>query len=168
MDSGLWNNIIDEFKNVKNISNQAYGSFLKPLEITSDENNVIRIKTPSIWFSEQLQENYIPELETFIREKMGKKIIIELFSTEEDSSEPEIKNKSLYVSNYISNLDQSYTFNNFVDGPNSEFAHAAAKAVADKPAIKYNPLFIYGDTGLGKTHLINAIGNKALENNPHL
>lgn len=71
-------------------------------------------------------------------------------------------------SSYPSNLDQKFTFENFVVGKNNEFVHAAALSVADDPAGTYNPLFIYGGTGLGKTHLIQAIGNKIRKEKPNL
>lgn len=65
-------------------------------------------------------------------------------------------------------LDPKFTFENFVVGKNNEFVHAAARSVADDPAGTYNPLFIYGGTGLGKTHLIQAIGNKIVKDKPQL
>ena len=66
------------------------------------------------------------------------------------------------------NLNPKYTFNEFVSGSSNQFASAAAMAVANNPATTYNPLFIYGGVGLGKTHLINAIGNKILRDNPSM
>lgn len=69
---------------------------------------------------------------------------------------------------YSTNLDPKFTFENFVVGPCNEFVHAAALSVAEDPAGTYNPLFIYGGTGLGKTHLIEAIGNKIVKEKPHL
>lgn len=65
-------------------------------------------------------------------------------------------------------LNPKYTFDNFVIGPNNQFAHAACQAVAQKPAYNYNPLFLYGAVGLGKTHLLHAVGNLIAQKNPHL
>ena len=66
----------------------------------------------------------------------------------------------------VNNLNPNYTFDNFIVGKCNRFAHNVAKAVADNPGKSYNPLFIFGNGGLGKTHLIQAIGNKILQNNP--
>src|SRR5690606_26988741 len=67
----------------------------------------------------------------------------------------------------LGNLVPRFTFENFVVGQSNEFAHAAAKAVAKRPGTQYNPLFIYGWVGIGKTHLANAIGHAVLEKNPN-
>jgi chromosomal replication initiator protein len=68
--------------------------------------------------------------------------------------------------NFKSNLNPQYTFESFVKGPSNQFAHATCLAVADNPGMTYNPLFIYGSTGLGKTHLLHAVGWRILKNNP--
>lgn len=86
-------------------------------------------------------------------------------------SEPEVLSPKKEVKNLTSNeqLISNYTFSSFVVGRNNEFAHAACHSVAENPAARtYNPLFIYGPTGLGKTHLLNAVGNHILTNNPNI
>lgn len=84
-----------------------------------------------------------------------------IVSTEESSPVEQPKTNS-----FITRLNAKYTFDSFVCGSSNEFAHAASLAVAENPAEKYNPLFIYGGTGLGKTHLMVAIGNQILHENP--
>ena len=73
-----------------------------------------------------------------------------------------------YVQDFCLNLNPKYTFDNFIIGSNNRFAHAAAYAVYESPATKYNPLFIYGGVGLGKTHLMQSIGNEMYKNNPNI
>ena len=71
------------------------------------------------------------------------------------------------LSNHNSNVNPKYTFDNFVEGKSNQLARAAATQVAQNPGVTYNPLFLYGGTGLGKTHLIHAIGNGIVEQNPN-
>ena len=66
----------------------------------------------------------------------------------------------------VNNLNSKYIFDNFLVGNSNRFAHAAAKAVAEEPGISYNPLLIFGEEGLGKTHLMQAIGNEIIKNSP--
>src|SRR6056297_1250271 len=80
----------------------------------------------------------------------------------------EIKTKQVIKKTNYSNLNHLYTFDTFVSGTSNQFAHAAAMAVAKNPATTYNPLFIYGGVGLGKTHIIHSIGNEIIKNNNNL
>lgn len=100
-------------------------------------------------------------------------VTLHRYSIEYKLAEEDIKRKPKPVENgneeiKYNNLNQRYTFDNFVVGKSNNFAHAASVAVAESPATDYNPLFIYGSSGLGKTHLMHAIGNFMMENDPDI
>jgi len=110
----------------------------------------------------QEQNSYIKTFEIVIEEEINEE---ELFFDDPKKKPKEQKKPS---SNGSSSFDPKFTFENFVVGPSNEFTVAAAKAVADNPGGQYNPLFIYGGSGLGKTHILQAIGNQIVEEKPEL
>lgn len=89
------------------------------------------------------------------------------FQSEAPSAQPTPENSQGFSKaiTHVSNLNKEYTFKSFVNGPSNQFAHASCQAVADEPGKTYNPLFLYGSTGLGKTHLLHAVGNQVLSQN---
>ena len=113
-----------------------------------------------------LAARYLPLLENAIEEVFKKKytVVFEFKEEEEDSSYLGLGDN--FKEEYY--LNPRYNFSSFVVGENNKYAHAAAQAVARKPSDTYNPLFLYGDSGLGKTHLMHAIGHHILQNHPKL
>ena len=133
----------------------AWFSRLKLFTVTQD---AIVIEAENVMVVEQLRSRYFQRLSNVLGATFGRTYDIEILTPEE------IKLQYREMENTM--LNPRYTFENFVVGGSNSFAHAAALAVADDPSGAYNPLFIYGGVGLGKTHLMNAIGNYIQQNYP--
>ena len=149
----------------------SYETWIKILEIQSAENGHIVLLTTSNFQKNIVLSKYLDLLTNTFNYLTGRECTVSIVSREEleaasNNSDP---NSSVNIEapiNYATtNLNPKYTFSSFVVGNNNRFAHAAALAVAEAPASSYNPLFIYGGVGLGKTHLMHAIGNEILRNN---
>ena len=149
----------------------SYTTWIKSLEIESINDNKIVLVALSKMQKDAIESrlfDLVSNTFNFITNKTCEIKIIE--KTEDNLSQPIVEEKTDFANteNYSNSfLNPKYTFDNFVIGNNNKFAQAAACAVAESPATAYNPLFIYGGVGLGKTHLMHAIGNKIIQNNPN-
>ena len=148
----------------------SYTTWIKNLEIDSIKDNKIVLVALSKMQKDAIESRlYDLVLNTFnfITNKNCELTIIEKGETSPSLSVPENSDDYLYTENYNNSfLNPKYTFENFVVGNNNKFAQAAALSFAGTPQKNYNPLFIYGGVGLGKTHLMHAIGNKILQDSP--
>ena len=149
----------------------SYESWIKGLEIQSVDDEKINLLVSNNFKKGVLQSKYLDLLTNTFNYLTGKECTVTILSREEleQASQNSEQYNSIQIEapiNYAAaNLNPKYTFATFVVGNNNRFAHAAALAVAEAPAASYNPLFIYGGVGLGKTHLMHAIGNEILKNN---
>mgnify|MGYP005945673065 CR=1 FL=1 len=144
----------------------SYETWIKNLEIQSFDNDTIVLVASSSFQKESIQSRYYDLLTNTFNFITNKECKINIVSKDELQEENAINLPNDVGYGYSnSTLNPKYTFDTFVVGNNNRFAHAAALAVAEAPATSYNPLFIYGGVGLGKTHLMHAIGNEILRNN---
>ena len=150
----VWENVCDYCKD--EISGVAYNCWIKTLSPVKLHDKVAVVSAPTKYQRDLTESHYKELLERAFSEVFGFQVSVEVISEEENAParpEPE-------------NITETFTFDNFIVGPSNDFAHAAAVAVAKNPGKQYNPLFIYGKPGLGKTHLLNAIKNYVSEHNP--
>lgn len=162
----LWSQTLSEIQ--KNVSKPSFETWLKATEAIELKNNLLIIAVPNNFARDWLESRYADiirkKLKALTKQSIGVKFIIR-GEEEEISSHP---STSSTATDPISKkqLNPRYTFDTFVIGSENRLAHAASLAVAETPARAYNPLFIYGGVGLGKTHLMHAIGHYVLDHHP--
>jgi len=146
-------------KELKNENEFYYEKFIKNLEFDLDKSDstTLVIKSPNIYIANYLKRNYSQKIASLYKKFTGLSTKVEFITK---NSKKELKFEEIKeIISYENTLRPDYTFESFIIGPSNQFAYSAAKSVAQNPGKSYNPLFIYGGVGLGKTHLIHAIGN---------
>jgi chromosomal replication initiator protein len=168
----LWNQALIEVR--ERIGQQNYETWIKPIRFASRSKGEINLEVPNKFFRDWLTEHYLIQIEDVLSSLANDRLRVvfeineklESRSTGDRSVKKEEKERERLPRN--TNLIPKYTFDNFVIGTSNQFAHAACVAVANQPGDHYNPLFIYGGVGLGKTHLVNAIGHHSVTQRPSL
>jgi chromosomal replication initiator protein len=171
-----WEKVLEQLKGM--VSEQVFETWLRPLRYVAREGSVLFIATPHKFFKQWIEDNHIAQIEEVARREMGEEISIDIVVGGEEEAppppvtppqflqpaeEPPSRGRAAFAA-----LNGRYTFDRFVIGTGNQFAHAASVAVSNDPGNSYNPLFIYGGVGLGKTHLLHAIGNEVLTQHPRL
>lgn len=185
MDKALWQSIKDNLK-TKNAGNKLLETWFDPVELVSsdstDSGRCLKLGVPSGLHQYWISENFLDRIYSEVSAVYNGPFKVELVVTGDISEQttpatPMVSEQTLReaVSSGSSPtnarrdiLNPDYTFSSFVVGRNNEFAHAACFSVAEQPGSGVNPLFICGPTGMGKTHLLNAVGNYIRESTPHL
>ncbi len=171
----IWKECLKLIK--QNVSNITYNTWFLPIKPYQLDNKTLKILVPNNFFIEWIEEHYNTLINKTIHQTLGSEgKLVYIINEEEkedlqlfDSPIIEIEKKPIETetNNFESNLSPRYTFDNFIKGEANQLARAAAIAISDNPGkTSFNPLFIYGGVGLGKTHLIQAIGNDILKKYP--
>lgn len=169
-----WELIKERISDEYNFTSVSYKTWIQPLEVYDVEDNVVRIVFPddNDFAIKYIKDRYTLPIKVMIEEVTGFECEVEIMA------KPDEEKRAIFSSNKKetipfaenifekANLNPRYTFDSFVVGANNKFAHAASLSVAETPGLEYNPLFIYGGPGLGKTHLMQAIAHFILVNNP--
>ncbi len=162
-----WEEILYTVKEEHDITDVSFQTWIQPLEIYGIEDHILYILVPA----DSMTLGYITKrftlpLKVAIAEITNIEYEIRFITPEDTIRIHKPKNKHTFSQSTVhSNLNQNYTFDTFVVGSNNRFAHSASLAVAESPGEAYNPLYIYGGPGLGKTHLMQSIGHFILERN---
>ena len=190
MQDNLWQTVLGEIE--LTVSRGAYVTWFKNTRLLRHKDNVIVIGVPNVFIKQQLEKKYnsliteslvkngvtldhveykiyssisLPkrsEEETLILSAATTERIANTVTQTQSQNQPR---SSTLTHNYRQGLNEKYTFDNFIVGSGNELAYAACQAVAANPGTKYNPLFLYGGVGIGKTHLVQAVGNAIMANN---
>lgn len=167
--SDIWQHILSIIKT--KLSKPSFDTWFKATKIVSLGDRLIVISAPTTFAVEWLESRYTKLVATTVYEYLGKQVdvsfVIEESAAPEQTQVYKEPPAPIQAEESVSNmLNPKYTFDTFVIGSGNRFAHAASLAVAEAPARAYNPLFLYGGVGLGKTHLMHAIGHYILEHSP--
>ena len=167
-----WPEIIEHLRIEHELSNVSFNTWIQPLRVYDVIDNTVFILVNINASVEYIEKKYLLPLKVCISEVTGTDYEV-VFVSEDDSRISEIHNmaaeatqkKRTKTASEKAGLNPKYTFDTFVVGGNNNFAHAASLAVAESPGEVYNPLFLYGDVGLGKTHLMHSIAHFILDKN---
>ena len=167
-----WDGILQTIRQENELSEVAFKTWLLPLKIFRIEDHVLKITAPFEQAVTYVEKKYKTLLYVAVAEAVGEEYEIKIITEDEASREkayvPPVKKipAPVPVDDQKTNLNPKYTFDTFVIGSNNRFAHAAAVAVAESPGKEYNPLFLYGGVGLGKTHLMHSVAHYILQKDP--
>ncbi|HEY3309543.1 MAG TPA: chromosomal replication initiator protein DnaA [Desulfuromonadaceae bacterium] len=172
-----WQQAIENLEKV--LSERDFTTWIKPILFSHHDADSIYLSVPTLFFKEWLEEHHQKVLVDAVSKTAGCNVSISFVILENDAEYETILPEDLIIKGHqeiepnkgpveyaFTPLNNKYTFDLFVSGTGNQFAHAAAMSVANNPADTYNPLFIYGGVGLGKSHLLNAIGHTIRLNSP--
>ncbi len=180
--SKLWKDTIAQLE--LNLNPQHFSTWIKPIKLVKIEQDVVSLEVPNRFVLDWVKDNYCKLIQKVLSDLSAVNYRLQFSVAGQardnlperitptdvrvNSANPKADNKARNSNSVEVNLNRKYTFEEFVAGSSNQFAYAAAMAVANNPATTYNPLFIYGGVGLGKTHLVNAIGNAILKKSAHM
>jgi len=161
--NSFWENILDRLKN--EISRPSFETWLASSRLIDFSNNNLTISVTNDFARDWLESRYANLIKSTIQNYLNAPVSLKFISEENQVLDNSVNTRMQYGT-FSNKLNPKYTFDTFVIGNGNRFAHAAALAVAESPAKSYNPLFLYGGSGLGKTHLMHAISHVITKNFP--
>ena len=156
------------------VGDQTFDLWFRPLKLVQSHDHQIVLEVPNKFFKEWIEDHYPGIISDTLKQFFKEQVSVEykIFEKKEATALKKIEtrqeNRRAKLASRGIYLSPKFLFETFVVGSSNQFAHAAARAVADAPGKAYNPLFIYGGVGLGKTHLMNAIGNVIIDGKPNV
>ncbi len=173
--NSFWRFCLARFE--KELPSQQYNTWIKPLQFQADGDR-LSLVAPNRFVLQWIRDKFLSRIESLAREQMKREVEVVLILGDKEKEgaapaqpaaapvAPRERGPAKASSREVSRLNPAFAFDTFVTGKANELARAAATQVAERPGAAYNPLFIYGGVGLGKTHLIQAIGNRLREQTP--
>ena len=169
--SSIWDQVLSRIET--KVNRHIFYTWFKPTSFVADEGTALRIRVPNAFFRDWLTKHYSAVLDEALGEVDRKGAAVAFVTDDaivaiatppslDDDLAPESDPEPEAADSPVGGLAPRYSFDTFIVGPSNQFAHAACRAVAEAPSRSYNPLFIYGGVGLGKTHLMHAIGHYVL------
>ena len=166
--TNIWDQVLSRVE--AKVNRHSFYTWFKPTSFVSDDGTTFRVRVPNALFRDWLTKHYAAVLEEAFKEigRAGARVAFMTEDTPDEAPEGMAHAESppaeveAEPSDTQTSLAPRYSFDTFIVGPSNQFAHAASRAVAEAPSRSYNPLFIYGGVGLGKTHLMHAIGHYVL------
>jgi len=169
----LWEQVLEKVG--PKLNSQSFDTWLKPTQQLSLFEGTLEVEVPSAVFAEWINSNYLPVIRASLSEVHAGDLAIR-FKARPDTVNAAAAPAERFLRRRLpapaaggpGTLIARYTFDTFVVSSSNQFAHAAAKAIAEQPSMHYNPLYVYGGVGLGKTHLMHAVGNHLARHRPDL
>jgi chromosomal replication initiator protein len=167
----IWKNSLSKIE--ERVGNSAIDLWFRPVKLSQLKEQQVTLDIPNKFFKDWIEDNYPDLLPETLCGVLGYPVTVRYRIVEK--VDPDVRKKDMRLESRRQKLasrgiylNPKYTFDNFVIGPSNQFAQAAAQAVAEAPGRAYNPLFVYGGVGLGKTHLMTAIGNAVIDKSPEM
>ena len=169
MSANVWDHVLAKVEG--KINRHSFYTWFKPTSFIADDGQALTIRVPNPLFKDWLTKHYAVVLGEALREAGRPDAVLTFLAGAAEVAEAAAEPADDVAAPELpavtaQGLNPRYTFDTFIVGPSNQFAHAACRAVAEAPSLSYNPLFIYGGVGLGKTHLMHAIGQYVVSTSP--
>ncbi|WP_303849581.1 chromosomal replication initiator protein DnaA [Seleniivibrio woodruffii] len=170
-ESGIWEEVLKYLR--KEISEQEVKVWLEPMSVAELRGDLITLSAPNKFYKKWAEDRYLPQIKKVFKENLAVEADVSI-TVGAEKRQTQTESNSVPSGTVVqqpkngNNLNREYIFENFVAGSSNEFAYSACQAVSEGQFMQYNPLFIYGGVGLGKTHMMQAVGNRILEKFPKM